>query len=81
MVVELAGQLPAADDPDVLPLRRRRHLAVHGAHVAAHEADVGAVDARQRTGSEDPCRLLVRPRLRRVRAVSEQMRADPFVRR
>ena len=39
MVVELAGSLPAAHDPDVLPVRRGHHLPVHRPEVPSNEAE------------------------------------------
>ena len=38
-VGELAGEVAAADDPDVLAAGRRDHLLVDRAHVVAHEGD------------------------------------------
>jgi len=46
-VVELPCQLATSDDPDVADPRGAAHLPMHGAHVAAHEAKVGAVEPRQ----------------------------------
>jgi hypothetical protein len=43
MVMEIARELTAPDDPDILPVCRGDHLFVHRSDIAAHEPDIGAV--------------------------------------
>ena len=41
-IVELPHEVAPAHDPDILPAGGFRHLLVNRAHIAAHEADIGA---------------------------------------
>lgn len=49
VIVELADQFSAADEPDILPTRGGNHLRVHRADIPANEADVRAWNAGERT--------------------------------
>jgi hypothetical protein len=39
-VVELPGEVAAADDPDVHVARRLAHCGMNGPYIALHEADI-----------------------------------------
>ena len=47
VIVELTGQLAAADDPDILAAGCRDHLLVHWPDVTANETNVRAWNRRQ----------------------------------
>src|SRR5690606_9739811 len=79
VVVKLAREVAAPDDPDVLAPGRREHLAVNGPHVAPDEPDVRAGYGVERPGAEDPRRLLVRPRLRPRGVGTDHVAEHPLV--
>ena len=51
--MELSDEVATADEPDVPGAGGGPHRVVHRPHVAAHEADVGAVDGPEAPGWEN----------------------------
>jgi hypothetical protein len=81
VVAELADEVAAADQPDVLPRGLGHHPLVDGADVPAYEADVGARNRGEVARREHPRRLLIRPRLRGPARGAREVGQDPLVRR
>jgi hypothetical protein len=52
---------------------------VNGPNITAHEVDFGAGNAREITRSENPGRLLVRPRLRITRVLRYMVAENPLI--
>src|SRR6185436_6901921 len=63
-VVELACELAATDNPNVLSIGRRHHFLVNWTDVSTNEANVHARNRWSPTRAEHPGRLRIRPRLR-----------------
>ncbi len=80
-VMELAGQVAPADDPEVAAIGSCAHGRVNLVHIAADKMQSRAVDAGQRAMREYPRGLRVRPGRARLTRHQVGVAQHPFVRR